>query len=106
MCLTANNFGLQEENINISNPPAKTIILKRDRVEQKERETDGHKERRWEGLCSVGLRTGHIEHVPRGLRKKGLHKSRHLKYLGCMSYLSKFASYIIIALFYLNQSLI
>ena len=43
MCLTAKNFGLQEENINISKPQGKTT--KRHGVPQKERETYGQKER-------------------------------------------------------------
>ena len=45
MCLTAKNFGLQEENINISKPQVKTtkngIVYHRKR----ERYTDGQKER-------------------------------------------------------------
>ena len=42
MCLTANNFGLQEEHINISKPRERPLM---DGVPQKERETDGTKER-------------------------------------------------------------
>ena len=40
---TAKNIGLQEQNINISNPQGKT---KRDVVPQKEREIDGQKRER------------------------------------------------------------
>ena len=45
MCLTAKNFGLQEENINISKPQGKTTNWENDGVPQKERETYGQKER-------------------------------------------------------------
>ena len=42
MCLTAKNFGLQEENINISNPQGKptNFLRKRDGVPKKEREKE------------------------------------------------------------------
>ena len=36
MCLIANNFGLQEENINISKPQGKPLIRKTSWVSQKE----------------------------------------------------------------------
>ena len=48
MCLTANNLGLKEENINISKPLIRKmespLIRKTGWVPQKERETDGQKE--------------------------------------------------------------
>ena len=50
MCLTAKNFGLQEENINISNLPRKTTnIGKWDGVPQKKRERESEREREREG---------------------------------------------------------
>ena len=42
MCLTAKNLGLQEENINISNPQGKST---RDGIPQKEREGEGEREK-------------------------------------------------------------
>ena len=47
MCLTANNFGLQEENINISKPQGKTTYLENGMGyhRKKERETCVQKER-------------------------------------------------------------
>ena len=44
MRLTAKNFGLQEENINISKPQERHLIRKTG-WGTTERETDGHKER-------------------------------------------------------------
>ena len=46
MFLTANNFGLQEENINISKPQGKTTNQEnRMGYHRKRRETEGQKER-------------------------------------------------------------
>ena len=45
MCLTAKNFGLQKENINISKSQERPLVRKTGWVPQKERETDGQKER-------------------------------------------------------------
>ena len=51
MCLTAKNFGLQEENINISKQQEKTLG-KRDGVPQKERERDMDRKRhKWGMQC-------------------------------------------------------
>ena len=47
MCLTAKNFGLQEENINISKPQGKTTNYENGMAyhRKRERETYGQKER-------------------------------------------------------------
>ena len=51
MCLTAKNFGLQEENINISQPQGKATNSENGmgnglpHKEKRDRETDVHKER-------------------------------------------------------------
>ena len=46
MCLIAKNFGLQEENNNISKPQGKTTNLENGmEYLRKRRETDGQKER-------------------------------------------------------------
>ena len=57
MCLTAKNFGLQEENINISKQQGKTINIIRKTgwgTTERERERDKWTERdRIEGGCSA-----------------------------------------------------
>ena len=52
MYLTANNFGLQEENINISKPQGKTTIIWKTGwgYHRKRRETDVQKERERGGI--------------------------------------------------------
>ena len=45
MYLTAKNFGLQEENINISKPKGKTTNYENGTRYHRKRETDGQKER-------------------------------------------------------------
>ena len=57
MCLTAKNFGLQEENINISKPQGKTtnyeIGMGYHRKRERERERDTWTERERKGGCSA-----------------------------------------------------
>ena len=56
MCLTAKNFGLKEQNINISNPQGKTTNLENGMGyhRERERETDGEKERHGSSLEELG----------------------------------------------------
>ena len=53
----------------------------------------------------AGLRTGQTGHVPSGLHYKGPPQGQTFKiiFLGCISYLSTFSSYIIIAIFILKS---
>ena len=53
MLLTANNFGLQEEDINVSKPQGKTIRKTGwGTTKREERQVDRKRERNREGGCS------------------------------------------------------
>ena len=55
MCLTAKNFGLQEENINISKPQGKATNLENGKGYHRKREGDRwtERERKREGGCGA-----------------------------------------------------
>ena len=52
--VTAKNFGLQEENINISNPSERPLITKTGwGITERDRWTDGQMDRKREAGCSA-----------------------------------------------------